>query len=97
MSELLSISEGILRVQEYFLEKFSLVINTRRNQRWENLGEAEAATEEAAASEEILGQDRCIKQLALTAVRNAKFRSSQQMASPYTAGTAIQKERDFNS
>jgi len=44
---------------------------------------------EKAASKEILGQGKCIKQLALNVVRNAKFHSSLQKVSQFIAKNAI--------
>ena len=61
----------------------------RRKNIWKDL--------EAAGSEGISGQERCIKQLALSAVRNVKFHSSQQKASQFIAEIAIAKEEEFNS
>jgi hypothetical protein len=42
-----------------------------------------------AGSEEISDQERCIKQLAQSADRNAKFLSSQLRASQFSARNAI--------
>jgi hypothetical protein len=56
--------------------------------KWQNLDEAD--------SREILGREQCIKQLALSADRNAKFLSSQQKASQFIAKNAMLKE-DQNS
>jgi hypothetical protein len=54
--------------------------------KWQNLDEAD--------SREILGREQCIKQLALSADRNAKFLSSQQKVSQSFAENVIQKRRD---
>jgi len=51
-----------------------------------------------AAAEEILAAlEKCIKLYALTAVRNAKFLSSQQKASQFFAKNVILRIRNFNS
>ncbi len=74
-------------------------------QRWESSREkaateaavVEAAVVETGVSEEISALGRCIKQLVLSAGRNVKFHSSQQKASQFIAGTAIEKERISDS
>jgi hypothetical protein len=53
----------------------------RRNIKWEILA--------AAVSEEISGQEKCTKQLVLSAAKNAKYHSSQQKASLFFARNAI--------
>ena len=50
-----------------------------------------------AASEEVLGRARCIRQLALSAERSAKFLSSQWKASLFIARNVMLKERDTDS
>ena len=47
--------------------------------------------------QEILGQERCIKQLVQNVEMNVKFHSSQPKASQFTAENAIGKEEGFNS
>lgn len=49
---------------------------------WEILGKA------AAVSEEILDQEQCIRLYVQNAAKNAKFRSSLQRASRFTAKIA---------
>ena len=58
----------------------------RRKNIWKDL--------EMVVSEGISGQERCIKQLALNAVRNVKFLSSQWKASQFIAEIAIAREED---
>jgi len=48
-------------------------------------------------SEEISGHEKCIKQLAQSAVKNAKFHSSQRKAGLFIAENAIRIKEDFNS
>jgi hypothetical protein len=50
-----------------------------------------------AASGEVLGREKCIRQLALSAVRNAKFLSSQWKASLFFARNVMLRERSTNS
>jgi len=52
---------------------------------------AVAADIEAAAA--VTATGRCTRQLALTAVKSAKFPSSLLLASLYTAGTATRSTR----
>ena len=49
-----------------------------------------------AVFEEILGQERCIKQLALIAVRNVKFRSNQHKDDLFIAGIATRNTSAFS-
>lgn len=44
---------------------------------------------------EVLGQERCIKQLVQTAVKNAKYHSNQQKASQFIAEIAIRNIKSF--
>lgn len=61
-------------------------------------GEAnlEAADSEAAAQEEILAQEKCIKQYALSADKNAKFLLSQPKANLFIAGNVSERRSSFN-
>jgi len=54
-----------------------------------------ALTESREASAE--NHEKCIKQFALNADRNAKSRSNQQRASLFIAGIASEKEKDSDS
>jgi len=47
-----------------------------------------------AVSKEASAQERCTKQFALNADRNAKFLSSRQKADLYTAKNVIRKKDD---
>jgi len=51
--------------------------------------EADSGEEASAAEASAAGQERCIRQFALIADRNAKFLSSQQKASQSIAKSAI--------
>ena len=48
--------------------------------------------EAAEDSEDLSAQEKCIKQLALNVVRNAKFLSNQLKASQFTAENAIKRK-----
>jgi hypothetical protein len=48
------------------------------------------------ALKEVLGQEKCIRQLALNVAMNAKFLSNQWKASQFIAGIVIQKEKSSN-
>ena len=52
---------------------------------------------EVVDSEEILDHEKCIKQLALSAEKNAKFLSSQQKVSQFIAENVIRRKEDSNS
>jgi hypothetical protein len=65
----------------------------RRKRKWETLEAAGAADSEGI----ILVHARCIKQLALSAERNAKFHSSQQTASQFIAKNVMPKEEATDS
>ena len=58
--------------------------------------ENEEVVLEAAEEVILTALEKCIKLYALTAVRNAKFLSSQQKASLFIAETAIKSIRNFN-
>jgi hypothetical protein len=45
---------------------------------------------------ETLGTEKCTKQPAQNAVKNAKFHSSQQKADLFTAENVIRKRKGFN-
>jgi len=45
----------------------------------------------------IPGHGKCIKQLALSVVKNAKFHSNLQKANLFIAENATEKEEGFNS
>ncbi len=45
-----------------------------------------------AASEEVSESEKCIKQLALTVVKNVKFHSSLQRAGRFIVENAMRKE-----
>ncbi len=47
--------------------------------------------------EEILGLEKCIKQLAQNVEKNAKFHSNPLKASPFIAENATERREDFNS
>jgi hypothetical protein len=49
---------------------------------------------EAAILEEILGREKCTKQLALNVAKNVKFHSSQLKASLFIAENAMQKRKN---
>ena len=60
--------------------------------------EASAETEvdlEKADLGQVSARERCIRQPVLSAERNAKFHSSQQKASQYSARIATRRESDF--
>ena len=69
--------------------------------KWEILTEEDLeevlVVAETVAQEEILDQERCIKQLALNADRNAKFLSSRKKAGQFSAENATQRKELFNS
>ena len=46
--------------------------------------------------EAILGQEKCIKQFALIAVRNAKFHSNPPKANLFTVKNVIERKEDSN-
>jgi len=48
------------------------------------------------AASEVSAQERCTKQSALNAARNAKYLSSQQKANLSFAGNVTRKEKHFN-
>ena len=79
-----------VKVQQFLEEK---TWENSKEAQEETLGpEAQDETLGQEVQEEILDQKRCIKQFALNADRNAKFLSSQQKASRFTAKNVIGKK-----
>ena len=67
----------------------SFVIYGGRNKKWQNLEEVQ---------EEILDQEKCIKQFALNVAKNAKFHSNLQKVEMFFARNVFQNEEEnFNS
>jgi hypothetical protein len=58
---------------------------------------ADSAAEKVDLEAEILVREKCTKQYALSAARNAKFLSSQQKAGLYFAKSAIRKRNNSRS
>ena len=54
------------------------------------------ALEGTLVQEGILGRERCIRQLALSAGRNVKFLFNPRATGLFFAGTVMLKERDSN-
>lgn len=67
-----------------------MLLRSEVEELWEILIEAEI-------SEEILRQDKCTKQLALSAARNVKFHLSQPKVSQFFVVNAIEKRSDSDS
>jgi hypothetical protein len=59
---------------------------------------AEEAVEEAAADlglEEILDQEKCIKQPVLNVVKNVKYHLSQKKVEKFSAKNALRRRKDL--
>jgi len=67
-----------------------LYVRDGGKKQWEN--SIEAVSEEVSEDRE-----KCIKQLALNVAMNAKFRSSLQKVSRFSAENAIEKGKGFSS
>ena len=59
-------------------------------------GEEQWEISKGAASEEVLAQGKCIKQLVPNVVRNVKFLSNRKKASQFIAENVTLKEKDSN-
>ena len=64
---------------------------------WKDSATNQEAADSTEDSEVILGQERCIKQNALNAVKNVKFLLNQQKESQFIVKTVtIRKDLDFS-